>query len=89
MGAVDATAGAAASAGRGSSGLLSMRPGHATGREAAAEAIDESCPGGLTRNTCPTSIKLGFSRPLHRAMSRQFWPWSRPMRIKVSPGLTV
>jgi hypothetical protein len=27
--------------------------------------------------------------PFHRAMSRQFWPLSRPMRIKVSPGLTT
>jgi hypothetical protein len=48
-----------------------------------------SLVGGTTRSTCPTSMMLGFSRLFQRTMSRQFWPFSRPMRIMVSPGLTV
>ena len=44
--------------------------------------------GGTTRNTCPTSIRLAFSRLFQRAMSFQLWPVSKPIRIRVSPGLT-
>jgi hypothetical protein len=45
--------------------------------------------GGVTRSTWPTSIWFGLSMVFQRLMSRQFWPVSRPMRIRVSPGLTV
>ena len=45
--------------------------------------------GGTTRSTCPTSIRLGLTSAFQRAMSRQLWPVSRPMRVMVSPGLTV
>ena len=48
-----------------------------------------SVEGGTTRTTCPTSIRLGFSRLFQVAMSRQFCPDSRAMRMSVSPGLTV
>ena len=48
-----------------------------------------SLAGGATRTTCPTSIRLGFSRLFQVAMSRQFWPDSSAMRMSVSPGLTV
>ena len=48
-----------------------------------------AAPGGTTRTTWPTSMALGFSKLLQRAMSFQLWPCSKPMRIKVSPGLTV
>ncbi len=53
---------------------------------AAAAAVGA---GGTTRSTCPTSIRLALSRLFQRAMSFQPWPFSRPMRISVSPALTV
>ena len=58
---------------------------------AVAGAVATTVPatGGAIRSTWPTSIWLGFSTPLQRTISRQFCPVSRPMRIMVSPGLTV
>src|SRR5438105_1852996 len=57
-----------------------------TGRVPAALG---SVPGGTTRSTCPTSMTSGLSRPFHFTRSFQFWPFSSPMRMSVSPGLTV
>jgi hypothetical protein len=45
--------------------------------------------GGAMRSTWPTSITFGFSSVFQRWMSRQFWPLSSAMRIRVSPGRTV
>jgi pyrroline-5-carboxylate reductase len=42
-------------------------------------------PGGTTRKTSPTSMRLGLSIWFQRARSRQFCPWSRAMRTSVSP----
>jgi hypothetical protein len=58
-----------------------------TGRTTAAVCV--SAVGGITRSTCPTSIWFGLSIWFQRTMSRQFCPLSRPMRIRVSPGLTA
>ena len=78
-----ALAEAAAPEAAGPSGLASTL-GAVTGLVATAGAS-----GGATRSTCPTSITLGFSMPFQRAMSRQLCPFSRAMRISVSPGLTM
>jgi hypothetical protein len=48
-----------------------------------------STPGGTMRRLWPTSMTCGGSRLFQRAMSFQFWPLSRPMRMSVSPGLTM
>ncbi len=45
--------------------------------------------GGITRNTCPTSIRFGFSMWFQRTTSDGLWPESSAMRVSVSPGLTV
>jgi hypothetical protein len=79
-----ADAGAEAAA-RASSGRGSTRV-EATGRLVAAAG---STPGATTRSVWPTSITFGFSRLFQRTRSFQFWPVSRPIRIRVSPGLTV
>jgi hypothetical protein len=57
-----------------------------TGRDV---AVAGSTPGGTMRITCPTSIRFGLPRLFQRIRSFQFWPLSRPIRISVSPGLTV
>src|SRR3990167_1740522 len=49
----------------------------------------EAATGGATRRTWPTSIRFALSRLFQRAMSFQLWPDSSPIRIRVSPGLTV
>jgi hypothetical protein len=66
-------------------------PTGADGAEDAAETTGavEPATGGTTRNTCPTSNRLGFSNWFQRARSRQFWPVSSPMRMSESPGRTV
>ena len=75
----------AVATGAGAIGRGSMR-GVTTGREATWLG---SWPGDTTRSTWPTSIRSAFSSWFQRLMSFQFWPVSRPMRISVSPGLTV
>ena len=53
------------------------------------DAAFGSTPGGTTRSTWPTSMMFGFSIVFHLTRSFQFCPFSRPMRISVSPVLTV
>jgi hypothetical protein len=48
-----------------------------------------STPGGTTRRTCPASMTFGLGRSFHLTRSFQFWPFSSPMRISVSPCFTV
>jgi len=55
----------------------------------AATAMGVAPSGGTTRNTCPTSMRLGFSRLFQATTSRQFCPLSRAILITVSPDLTV
>lgn len=70
--------------------VVALTLGITTGRVTATSVPElGTAPGDTTRRTCPTSIMLGFSMAFQRTMSRQFWPVSRPMRIMVSPGLTV
>jgi hypothetical protein len=57
--------------------------------ETAGRTTGASAAGGATRKTWPGSIKLALSNLFQRKMSRQLWPLSMPMRINVSPGLTV
>ena len=47
--------------------------------------VSTEAPGGATRNTCPTSITSGLAKLFQRTKSRQPWPWSSPIRVKVSP----
>jgi hypothetical protein len=84
-GAEAAAAGALAAPGLASSGRVSTRA-TVTGRVVATAG---STPGGTTRITWPTSITFGFVRLFQRIRSFQFWPVSRPIRISVSPDLTV
>ena len=45
--------------------------------------------GGLSLVPDPLSIRFGSAKLFQACKSRQFWPESSPMRISVSPGLTV
>ena len=70
-------------------GASSGRDSTREGATLRADATVGSALGGATRTTWPTSMTLGLSMLFQRAMSRQFCPVSRPMRISVSPGFTV
>src|SRR6478672_787679 len=58
--------------------------GNATGR-----VTTVSDTGGDTRSTWPVSMTFGLSSAFQRTMSRQFWPCSSAMRMRVSPCRTV